>query len=100
MSSASLLQNNPDHPSYDDLALTVAKQQQEIELYKFQLDQLKQYVYGRRSEKQYPVSPLQGNLFEQPVVEYGSRVTPLTTTTSWVVCCGYQDPEGELPAQA
>lgn len=67
MSSASLLQNNPDHPSYDDLALTVAKQQQEIELYKFQLDQLKQYVYGRRSEKQYPVSPLQGNLFEQPV---------------------------------
>jgi len=75
--------------SYEDLVaknLTLeqgnARLEQELELYKFQLDQLKQYIHGRRSEKQHEVSPRQGNLFSSEEIpelepdEEGIEVKP------------------------
>lgn len=51
-------------PSYDELVATNRKLEQELEFLRFQLEELKQHVFGKRSEKIYPDSPKQGNLFE------------------------------------
>lgn len=71
MSNASLLSSqscSSARPGYDELVSIITRQQQEIELYKLQLEKLKGYIYGRRSEKQYTEFPVPGNLFDEPSV--------------------------------
>lgn len=69
MSSVTSSKKSPGSPtlSYDDLVEIISRLEQEKELYKFQLEQLKQHVFGKRSEKHYRDIPGQGSLFEPEV---------------------------------
>ena len=51
------------------LAQRNTKLEQEVELYKFQLEQLQQHIFGKRSEKQYPDSSSQESLFQEETAE-------------------------------
>ena len=70
MSSASS-PNEPTAPSYEQLRKDYSKLEQEHELVKFELEQLKQQVFGRKSEKHYPESPEQEQLFENGAASKG-----------------------------
>lgn len=54
-------------PSYDELLQKNSRLTQQCELYKFELEQLKQHLFGKRSEKLRHVFPGQGNLFTQEI---------------------------------
>ena len=52
--------------SHGELVKISTHLQQENELLKFQFEELKKYVFGKRSEKQIPQSPEQEKLFALP----------------------------------
>ena len=62
-------------------AATICKLEQELDLFKFKFEQLQQHVFGKRSEKSFPTSPNQGQLFEsKPVLKpEGDEYTEIKT---------------------
>lgn len=62
--SQAVSQAETSTPSYDELVAINRMQSQELELLRFKLNQLLEGKYGKSSQKSYPDSPAQGNLFE------------------------------------
>lgn len=82
MSNAAL-QSDSSEPTYAELLASNARLEQDCRFYKFQIEQLKRYIYGRRSEKRLPESKEQVPLFgaggaesptqEEPYVEVAAH---------------------------